>query len=66
MQKSQPAIYSLCVFILLLFGLTRAIAADIDVKQLDNGSTLIAIDGEFELGDVDTFRTKSRRCPRPK
>jgi hypothetical protein len=58
MQKSQPAIYSLCVFILLLFGLTRAIAADIDVKQLDNGSTLIAIDGEFELSDVDTFRTK--------
>jgi hypothetical protein len=58
MQKSQPAIYSVCVVMLLLFASTRAIAADIDVKHLDNGSTQIAIEGEFELSDVDTFRTK--------
>jgi hypothetical protein len=58
MQKSQPVFYSICVFMLLLFALTRAMAADIDVKHLDNGSTLIAIEGEFELSDVDTFRTK--------
>ena len=46
------------ILVLLLLSLTVAKAADIDVKHLGNGSTLIVVDGEFELSDVDTFRTK--------
>jgi hypothetical protein len=47
----------------LLGALTAAKAADIDVKHRDNGSTLIVIEGDFELGDVDTFRTKIASLP---
>lgn len=49
---------SICVFAVLLFAMTAARAADIEVMPLDNGSALIVIEGKFELGDVDTFRTK--------
>jgi hypothetical protein len=43
----------------MLLALTGARAADIDVHRLDNGSALIVITGDFELGDVDTFRSKA-------
>ncbi len=46
------------VLVLWLSALPLANAATIDVKRLDNGLALIAIDGEFELGDVETFRAK--------
>lgn len=46
------------ILILLLFWLSAAKAADIDVRRLDNGSMLILIEGDFEQDDVDTFRTK--------
>ncbi|MPZ38999.1 MAG: hypothetical protein GEU95_13225 [Rhizobiales bacterium] len=49
--------------IFLLFSLVEAKAADIDVKHLDNGSMLIAIEGEFETSDIDTFRTKVASLP---
>lgn len=49
---------NICTLILLLFALTAASAAEIDVRHSDNGTTLIAIEGEFETTDVDAFRTK--------
>ena len=49
---------SIRVIILLLLALTAAEAADIEVKHLDNGSTLVAVEGNFELPDVETFRMK--------
>jgi hypothetical protein len=54
---------SICVLILLLSAWTGAKAADIDVRRLDNGSTLVVIDGKFELGDVETFRAKVVALP---
>src|SRR5262245_33186030 len=56
--KSQPVMQRISVFFLALFSLTAANAAEIDVRSLDNGSTLIVIEGDFELNDVDTFRSK--------
>ena len=50
--------HSIWVFILSLFSLAAAAAADIDVKAVDNKSALIVIEGEFESGDVETFRAK--------
>ena len=49
---------SIWVVILLLFSMTAANAADIDVKQLDNKSVLILVEGDFELDDVERFRSK--------
>ena len=46
------------VLILLLLSMTAANAAEFDIRQLDNGSSVIVIEGDFELNDVDTFRTK--------
>ena len=43
---------------LLLFSMTAAKAADVDVKQLDNKSVLILVEGDFELDDVERFRSK--------
>ena len=42
----------------LLLPLGTAHAAEVDVRPLDNGSTLIFIEGEFEHDDVETFKTK--------
>jgi hypothetical protein len=45
-------------FILLLSSLGAAAAAEIDVQQLGNGSVLIVVEGDFEQGDIETFRKK--------
>jgi hypothetical protein len=54
---------SIYALILLLVTLPEANAADIDVRRLDNGSTLIVIDGKFELGDVESFRAAVASLP---
>jgi len=43
--------------------LPAAQAADIVVKPLEGGATLIAIDGELELGDIDSFQAKTEPLP---
>jgi len=57
---------SIFVLILALFSLTAVKAAEIDVRHLDNGSTLVAIEGDFDLSDVDTFRTTVASLPASK
>jgi hypothetical protein len=52
-----------CVVVFWLVALTVAKAADIVVKPLESGSTLIAIDGELELSDIDSFRAKAEPLP---
>jgi hypothetical protein len=52
-----------CAVVFWLVALTVAKAADIVVKPLEGGSTLIAIDGELELGDIDSFRAKAEPLP---
>jgi len=54
---------SVCVILFWLLALPVAKAADIVVKPLEGGSTLIAIDGELELGDIDSFRAKAEPLP---
>jgi hypothetical protein len=50
---------SVCVVVIWLLALPVAQAADIVVKPLEGGATLIAIDGELELSDIDSFRAKA-------
>jgi len=57
---------SIWVVILLLFSMTAANAADIDVKQLDNKSVLILVEGDFELDDVEKFRGKVATLSTPR
>ena len=52
-----------CVVVFWLVALTVAKAADIVVKPLEGGSTLIAIDGELDLSDIDSFRAKAEPLP---
>ena len=47
------------ILVLLLLPFSAANAAEIEIKRLDNGSALIVIEGDFEHGDIDTFRTKA-------
>jgi hypothetical protein len=54
---------SILVLILLLCAPVGVRAADIDVRRLDNGSTLVVIDGKFELTDVEAFRSKVADLP---
>ena len=54
---------NICVFIALCLALTGAKAADIDVRQLGNGSTLVVIDGDLSIGDIETFRMKVASLP---
>jgi hypothetical protein len=54
---------SICVIVIWLLALPVAQAADIVVKPLEGGSTLITIDGELELGDIDSFRSKTELLP---
>jgi len=54
---------SVCVIVFWLLALPVAKAADIVVKPLEGGSTLIAIDGELELSDIDGFRAKAEMLP---
>jgi hypothetical protein len=54
------------VLIVLLFSLTGATAAEIDVKHVENGSSLIVIEGEFESQDIDTFRSRIAQLPSTK
>jgi hypothetical protein len=54
---------SVCVVVIWLLALPVAQAADIVVKPLEGGATLIAIDGELELSDIDSFRAKTESLP---
>jgi hypothetical protein len=54
---------NVCVIVFWLLALPVAQAADIVVKPLEGGSTLIAIDGELELSDIDSFRAKTELLP---
>ena len=54
------------LLVLSLSSATAAQAAEIDVKPVDNGSTLIVIEGDFEHSDVDTFRTKIAALSTPR
>jgi hypothetical protein len=54
---------SVCIIALWLLASTRVEAAQITVKPLDNGSTLVAIEGELDLADIDTFRTRTESLP---
>jgi hypothetical protein len=54
------------VFILLLLSTATAGAATITTSHVGNGSALIVIEGEFELGDVDAFRTKVAALTTPR
>jgi len=54
---------SLCISILSFLALTAATAADIDVRHLESGSTLIVVEGDLELGDIETFRVKTEGLP---
>jgi hypothetical protein len=54
------------VFILLLLSMAPANAASINVSHVGNGSALIVIEGDFELGDVDAFRTKVAALTTPR
>jgi hypothetical protein len=62
-QGSVMSVRSICVTILLLLALTAAQAAEINVKQLENGSALVTLEGRFDLGDIETFRTKVASLP---
>jgi hypothetical protein len=44
--------------IVLLFALNRADAANIEVKNLDAGAALVVLEGDLELGDIESFRSK--------
>jgi len=52
-----------CVIVLCSLALTAADAAQIAVKPLDNGSTLVAIEGELDLADIEAFRVKTEALP---
>ena len=54
------------VFILLLLSVATANAATINVSHVGNGSALIVIEGDFELSDVDAFRTKVAALTTPR
>jgi hypothetical protein len=54
---------NVCVIVFWLLALPVAQAADIIVKPLEGGATLIAIDGELELSDIDSFRAKAEPLP---
>ena len=54
---------NVCVIVFWLLALPVAQAADIVVKPLEGGATLIAIDGELELSDIDSFRAKVEPLP---
>lgn len=64
-ELHQP-MRSICVIIFLFLMLPVTRAADINVKTLENGSTLIVIEGRFDLSDVETFRTKIEPLPAAK
>jgi len=51
------------VIALSFLALTRADAAQIAVRPLDNGSTLIAIEGELDLGDIESLRKSTESIP---
>jgi hypothetical protein len=46
-----------------LLASTGVEAAQIAVKPFDNGSTLVVIEGELDLADIDTFRTRTESLP---
>jgi hypothetical protein len=54
------------LLVVLLSALTAAQAAEIDVKPVDSGSTLVVIEGDFEHDDVDTFRKKVAALSTPR
>src|SRR5262249_55961367 len=61
-RTELASVRSIHVIIVLLLALTAAQAADIEVKHFD-GSTLVVVEGKFELSDIDRFQTKVAAVP---
>jgi hypothetical protein len=51
-------VHYLLLVIVSLFALKAAEAASIEVNHLDVGGSLVVIDGDIELGDIEQFRSK--------
>jgi len=62
-QELRSPVRNVCVIVLSFLALTRANAAEIAVKPLDNASVLVAIEGELDLGDIEVFRNKTEALP---
>jgi hypothetical protein len=62
-EQDSLTVRSVCVIVIWLLALPVAQAAEIVVKPLEGGATLIAIDGELELSDIDSFRSKTELLP---
>jgi hypothetical protein len=54
---------SACIIALWLLASKGVEAAQITVKPLDNGSALVAIEGDLDLADIDTFRIRTESLP---
>jgi hypothetical protein len=52
-----------CIIALWLLALTEAKAAQIAVRPVDNGPTLVVVEGELDLADIETFRIKTESQP---
>src|SRR5712675_468320 len=52
------AVHYIVLAIVLLFASNAAEAASIEVKHLDAGGSLVVLDGDMELGDVEQFQHK--------
>ena len=53
----------MCIIALWLLALTGAEAAQIAVKPLDNGPTMVVVEGELDLADIESFRIKTESLP---
>jgi hypothetical protein len=62
-QDLLRSVRSVCIIALWLLALTGAEAAQIAVKPLDSGPTLVVVDGELDLADIDAFRIKTESLP---
>jgi hypothetical protein len=51
-------LYCIVLVIASLFAVKGAEAASIEVSRLDNGGSLVVLDGDLELGDIEQFRNK--------
>src|SRR5262249_17169291 len=58
------SVRSVGIAMLLLFvALAEADAADIDVKRLDGGSTVVVVEGKLDFSDIEAFRAKVAALP---
>jgi hypothetical protein len=56
-------VHRICIVLVLFLALAEAKAATIDVKHLDDGTAQLTIEGDLELGDIETFRRKTGPIP---